>query len=263
MPHAAGLSYELHGREDAPWLVLSSGLGGAGGYWRPNLPALATSFRVLAYDQRGTGRSGGTPANDLSMADMAGDLAALLDALDVGRASLIGHALGAHIGLALALQAPGRLERIVAVNAWPRLDPMTDRCFDVRLELLRRSGPAAFLLAQPLFLYPATWISEHDAELRTEAQAQLATFHRFAVEARVAALRAFDPSDRLGGIDIPVLALAARDDLLVPWTASRRLAQALPRGEVQTLPWGGHACNVTDPEGFDRIVRPWLAGAST
>ena len=57
MPVAAGLHYETYGREDAPPLVLSSGLGGLASYWAPNVEALSERRRVIAYDQRGTGRS--------------------------------------------------------------------------------------------------------------------------------------------------------------------------------------------------------------
>ena len=257
MPVAAGLSYEVHGRGDGPPLVLSSGLGGAGGYWAPNLAALSARFRVLTYDQRGTGGSARDLQDPLRVEDMADDLLRLLDALGLARVSLVGHALGAHIGFALAAAAPGRLERLVAVNAWAEMDPLTERAFDVRLALLRHAGPEAFFLAQPLFLYPGTWISEHDAELRAEAARQLA--HHAgpdALERRIAALRAFRPD--LAGVTAPVLCLGAADDMLTPCTASGRLAAALPRGEAATLPWGGHACNVTDPDGFHAAVIPWL-----
>ncbi|CAN5228540.1 pyrimidine utilization protein D [soil metagenome] len=259
MPSAAGLHYDLHGRPDGETLILSSGLGGMGGYWAPNLRALSSRYRVLTYDQRGTGRSAGPLPADLTLDHMAGDLLGLMDALGVEHATLIGHALGAHIGLATALRAPGRLTRIVAINAWPSLDPLTARCFDVRLSLLRNSGPEAFLLAQPLFLYPPGWISEHDAQLRAEAAAQLTAFAGpEPIERRIAALRAFDPAPRLHEIDIPVLCVSAADDMLVPSSASQRLADALPQGALATFPWGGHACNVTDAEGFDAAVLAWL-----
>ncbi len=257
MPVAAGLSYEVHGREGDPPLVLSSGLGGAGDYWAPNLPALSARFRVVTYDQRGTGRSTGELPPSLRVEGMAEDLVGLLDALGLARVSLIGHALGAHIGFALAAAAPERLDRLVAVNAWAAMDALTERAFDVRLALLRHAGPEAFLLAQPLFLYPATWISEHDAELRAGAERQLVPYAGpDAIERRIAALRAFRPD--LARVTAPVLCLAAADDMLVPCTASGRLAAALPRGEAVTLPWGGHACNVTDPGGFHEAVIPWL-----
>ena len=259
MPVAAGLHYEVHGREGDPPLILSSGLGGAGAYWAQNLPALSQRFRVITYDQRGTGRTGGELPAELTLADMAGDLIGLMDALGVERASMIGHALGAHIGFALAAKQPHRIERIVAINAWPTLDPLTARCFDVRLSLLRDSGPAAFFLAQPLFLYPGAWISEHDAALKAEGAAQIALFAGpEIIERRVAALRAFTPD--LAKVTCPVLCLASADDMLVPASASQALAAGLPDGAHVTLPWGGHACNVTDPRGLEAAVIPWLGG---
>ncbi len=253
------VNHTWHGAPDGETLILSSGLGGMGGYWAPNLAALGAHHRVLTYDQLGTGGSAGPLPADLTLDQMAGDLVELMDALGIAHATLIGHALGAHIGLATALRAPGRLSRIVAINAWPALDPLTGRCFDVRLALLRNSGPEAFFLAQPLFLYPPGWISEHDAELRAEASAQLAAFSGAeTIERRIAALRAFDPALRLHEIDIPVLCVSAADDMLVPAAASERLAAALPQGAQLTFPWGGHACNVTDAEGFDSAVLAWL-----
>ena len=50
MPEAIGLYYEEHGPRDAPPLILSAGLGGAGAYWQPNLAALAERHRVVTYD---------------------------------------------------------------------------------------------------------------------------------------------------------------------------------------------------------------------
>ena len=81
MPVAAGLHYEVHGREGDPPLILSSGLGGAGAYWAQNLPALSQRFRVITYDQRGTGRTGGELPADLTLADMTDDLIGLMDGL--------------------------------------------------------------------------------------------------------------------------------------------------------------------------------------
>lgn len=260
MPVADGLYWEAHGLETAPALILSSGLGGAAGYWQPNLAALAARYRVIVYDQRGTGRSERMIAKPLSVAAMADDVLRLLDALDLPRATLVGHALGGHIGLALALAAPERLARLVVVNGWAALDPHSARCFDTRLHLLRDSGARAYLHAQPLFLYPPCWISAHGDALAAEEAAQLAHFPGAEmVERRIAAVRAFDVADRLGEIALPTLVVVSDDDMLVPPSASERLARGLANADLRRVP-GGHACTVTNADSFNAALIDWLDG---
>ena len=252
MPHAAGLWYEWHGPEQGEILILSPGLGGAGSYWAPNLAALSSRHRVLLYDHRGTGRSGTLPEGPTSIAAMAADVRALMDELDIRRPSFIGHAIGGLIGLELG----GVLARRVAVNAWPRLDPHTERCFDVRLDLLRAVGPEAYVRAQPVFLYPADWSSMNSGMLDVEAEHQLERFPPVeTVEKRIAAARAFELRP---GPACPTLLVAAADDVLVPALCSELLACELADTRVARLERGGHACNVTEPDAFNRLVLEFL-----
>jgi aminoacrylate hydrolase len=263
LAEAAGLYYELHGPEDAPPLVLSSGLGGSAIYWAPNLAAFATRFRVIAYDHRGTGRSDRTPLSTLSIQDMARDVTALLDHLGIARAHFVGHALGGLIGMALALDTPDRVARLVVVNGWARLEPHTQRCFDARLALLRHSGVTAYVRAQSIFLYPANWLTLHAPQFAAEEPALIAHSPEAAViEQRIAAVCSFDIQDRLAGIIPPLLAVSSGDDILVPSVASTRIVDRLSsgnRGAEYMMRWGGHACNVTDPDTFNSIVPGWLA----
>jgi aminoacrylate hydrolase len=260
LPEAAGLYYETHGDPEAPPLILSSGLGGSAAYWAPNIPDLAKRFRVVAYDHRSTGRSD-QALPDASIGEMAKDVLALMDALGIENADVIGHALGGHVALELARIAPERAGRLVIVNGWASLDPQTARCFEVRLTLLRSAGARAYLHAQPLFLFPATWLSEHDAALREELETHLAHWPGDdTIEARVSAVSAFDCRAWAPAIQSPTLLISAADDLLVPWTNSVRLAELLAAPFNMHLPWGGHACNVTVPETFNRDVAAWLTG---
>ena len=257
MPHIAGLHYESHG--SGPPVILSAGLGGSGNYWLPNLPALAANHRVILYDHRGTGRSDRTLPETVTVEQMGQDLLALIHGLGLEKATVIGHAAGAVAGLAAALESPRRIDRLVLVNGWSRPDPHFARCFDARLALLRHSGPRAYLEAQPIFLFPANWISEHTAQLRVETEVHLAHFAGADVyEKRIAALRAFDADARLHEIAVPVLALAAEDDMLVPSNCSRRLAEGIEGARLAMMGWGGHGCNVTYPTGFERHVLEFL-----
>lgn len=255
MPEATGLYYELHGKSDAPPLILSSGLGGSASYWAPNIPALAEHFRVIAYDHRGTGRSD----RALPHVDLSADVVAVMDALTIERAHVIGHAAGAAAALTLALDAPHRLDRVVLVNGWGRPDPHFIRCFDARLALLRNSGVEAYVRAQPIFLYPAEWSSQHSAALDREAEHQITDFPAIeALERRIDFLRRFDISDRFERFDTPMLALAAADDMLVPASCSRALAKHITTCGFALMERGGHACNITDPAIFNRLALEFL-----
>ncbi|MEA3050103.1 MAG: aminoacrylate hydrolase [Sphingomonadales bacterium] len=257
MPLAGGLWYEWHGPEEGAVVILSPGLGGSAHYWAPNLPALEERYRLLLYDHRGTGRSD-RELPDASVEAMADDILALMDSLAIARASLIGHAAGGVAGLALALKAPDRLDGVVAVNAWVRPDRHFLRCFEIRLALLRDSGVEAYLRAQPLFLYPANWISDNLDRLDEEAAHQLASFPgRDTVERRIAALAAFDIGDRIGDFRVPILALSARDDMLVPSHCIDAFYDIVG-ASAGVMGVGGHACNVTEPEQFALFVRNFL-----
>lgn len=260
------LGYALSGRRDAEaeTVVLSAGLGGAAAFWAPQMAALEAHYQVLAYDHRGTGANAGPLPAPYSIAQMAADVVAMLDDASIQRAHVVGHALGGLVGLQLGLDTPGRLRSLILVNSWARLDPHTARCFEARLALLRHVGPEAYVRAQPIFLYPAAWQSAHADRMARDDAHGIAHFQGApALEARVAALQAFDVALRLGAIGVPTLLAASRDDVLVPYTCSQTLAEGLPNATLSLIPEGGHGFTVTEAAAFNDAMLRFLAGAAT
>lgn len=264
MPKTAdGLYWEEAGRADGEAVILSPGLGGSGGFWAPQMAALGKRYRIILYDHRGTGRSVRTLTEPHSVDAMAEDIRIVLDAAKVKAAHVVGHAAGGLAGLALALKAPKRVKSLTVVNGWSRPDPHSARCFEARIELLKKSGRRAFVRAQPIFLYPATWISENTERLDREEVHHLKAFPSVdVVLKRIAAVVAFDIDARLPKITAPVLVSASRDDMLVPVTCSDRLAERLPNATLDVMDWGGHAMSVTDPERFNSALLTFLDSAS-
>lgn len=258
---AQGLHYEVHeGPSGAPAVILSAGLGGSGAFWAPQMAALTQRFTVVLYDHRGTGRSVRTLTEPHSVDAMADDIVAVMDALDLPRAHVVGHAAGGLAGLSLALRYPDRLRRLAVVNGWSRPDPYIARCFSTRLRLLIDSGAQAYVHAQPLFLYPANWISENHQRLEVEEVHHLASFPaREVMLARIDALLAFDIDARLGEIAAPVLVSASADDMLIPVLCSQRLAEGLPNATLDIVPWGGHGFTVTAPRAFNETLVAFLS----
>ncbi|HRD29460.1 MAG TPA: pyrimidine utilization protein D [Caulobacter sp.] len=261
---ADGLYYELHdaGPDDPrEVVVLSAGLGGSGAFWAPQMAALTARFRVLLYDHRGTARSARTLRAGHRVSHMADDIVAVLDDLGLAKVHLVGHAAGGLAGLALALDHPDRLDRLVVVNGWAAPDPHVARVFATRLRLLNDSGPEAYVHAQPLFLYPADWISENHDRLALEEPHHVAGFPTPEVMlARIQALLDFDIDARLPEITAPVLVSASADDTLVPVSCSRRLAARLPHATLDIVPWGGHGFTVTAPDAFNASLVAFLGG---
>jgi len=244
---------------DAPTLVLSAGLGGSGSFWQPQFASLNEHFHLMIYDHRGTARSGGELPPNYHLRDMANDVVQLLQEHQIQQCYFVGHALGGMIGLQLALDHPHLLQKLVVVNGWPVLDSQTRRCFEVRKDLLLNSGVAAYVRAQPLFLYPADWLSQHATLLAAEQVQQEEHFQGVqTLLSRLQALMNADFRDQLGQITTPTLALSAKDDLLVPYHCSQSLAEALPNGELAEMTYGGHAMSVTNSNVFNRLLLAWL-----
>ncbi len=253
--------FEVHGRNepDAQTILLSSGLGGSGAYWAPQMEMLQRHFRVVIYDHRGTGRTGGEVQQDGGISAMADDVLEIASELNLEAFHFMGHALGGLIGLDIALRKPGLIDRLVLINAWSKADAHSGRCFDTRISLLENSGVEAFVKAQPLFLYPAVWMSENAERLARDDAHGIAHFQgRDNVLRRIAALRAFDVDERLGEIENRTLVVAAKDDLLVPYTRSLRLIEGLPNAELIVFDEGAHAVNITDAARFNTGLEKFL-----
>jgi aminoacrylate hydrolase len=255
------MRFEVTGRPGGEAVVLSAGLGGAAGFWAPQRAALEEHFQVVAFDQRGTGRNAEPLPDDYTIGHMADDVVQVLDAAGIERAHFLGHALGGLVGLDLARRHPSRLGRFVPVNAWAKVERHSERCFDIRIGILKSQGPAAYVAAQPLFLHTAPYMAEHYEKLDAEIAHGTAHFQGEAnLLRRIAALRAFDARTDLAEITAPTLVAASRDDLLVPWTASKALAEELPDARLWVTETGGHAFTVEQPEVFNPVLIDFLLG---
>ncbi|WP_200863658.1 pyrimidine utilization protein D [Asticcacaulis sp. AC460] len=251
-----GLAVTVYGSGEP--VIMSAGLGGLGAYWRPQLSALS-GYQVVLYDHRGTGESARDIGDDYSAADLADDLYRIITGLDLDSAHVVGHAAGGIAGLQLALDRPQVVKSLTVVNGWAKADRHFKRCFDIRLGIYEAGGPEAYLRAQPIFLFPAEWISAHLDELDAQAAHHAAGFQSEAtLRARIRALAEFDISQKLEEIQTPTLVIAALDDMLVPVRSSVALSDGLPDSQFVGLPWGGHACNVTVPEDFNGYLTEFL-----
>lgn len=246
--------------DGAPAVVLIAGLGGGGSYWLPQLARLEQEYQVVCYDQRGTGNNPDTLPEGYSMAQMAQELAQALASAGISRYCVVGHALGALIGLQLALDNPDTVTALVCVNGWLSLNAHTRRCFQIRERLLHAGGAQAWVEAQPLFLYPADWMAARAPRMEAEESLALAHFQgKHNLLRRLTALKQANFSRHAARIRCPVHIICSADDLLVPSVCSSELQAALPGSQKVVMRQGGHACNVTEPDTFNTLLLNGLA----
>lgn len=251
--------YEVHGSRGTA-VLMAAGMGGSGRFWQLQVDALAQRHRVVLYDQVGTGSSSRKMGVELSVARMARDMLAVLNAQGLSAAHVVGHAIGGIIGLSLAACAPARVLSLTVINAWAQADAHLKRCFEVRKDILQHSGPLAYLRAQPLFLYPPRWISDNDAYLNDELSGQLAAFPATSTMLnRINLFLNFDAMPLLPLVHTPCLIMAARDDALVPCHLSNALQAALPTARLEIIDSGAHAFTHVHPERFSELLLSYLA----
>jgi len=171
--------------------------------------------------------------------------------------------LGGLVGLDLALRYPDRVDSLILVNAWPKIDSSTERCFAMRLALLEHAGVEAYVRAQPIFLYPSWWLSQHRDKITQDDAHGVEHFQGTSnLLKRVRALLSYDASTELARIQLPTLVTAARDDVLVPYTSSLALSAAIAGSRLSVVAEGGHAFSVTNASSFNSLVSGFLAEVS-
>lgn len=236
----------------AEYLVLSSGLGGHGAFWQPQIEFFRRYFHVFIYDQEGCHADSHILKQPYCIEDLALQLLHLLKQAKIEDFHFIGHALGGFIGAELArliTDTEMSVSSLTILNAWNRLDPHTAKCFRTRIALLKHAGVQAYVEAQALFLYPPAWISTHIDLLKQQEQSYIQHFPPTAnVFTRLQALMDYELKHQTIEAlqNIPVNLIAQQDDFLVPYQQSQALAAQLPHAVLKLMQTGGHAATVTE-----------------
>ncbi|MET0276777.1 MAG: alpha/beta hydrolase [Pseudorhodoplanes sp.] len=263
MPMAEAEGAELYWESsgDGPPLILAAGLGGVHGYWQPNRAELERHFTLYLFDQRGTGKS--SRVKVASIEQMAGDLIAIMDAAGLPTAHYLGHSTGGAIGVAAALDHPGRLKSLMIYASTTHGDPYRHRIFDLRRQIHAGLGAEAYGKYTSLLLYPPYWINaHHDTLMEAEIAAARQLGDAEVQASRLDAILAFDPRARLSRIWIPTLIICADDDILTPRYFSEDFAARIPNAKTHFAERGGHALSRTEPELFNQIAIEFFRGVS-
>jgi 3-oxoadipate enol-lactonase len=226
------------------------------------LSAVATRLgaraQILVPDLRGFGDS--ELDGQYSIADLADDMAQLLDQLGVERAVMGGISMGGYVSLAFAVRHPGRLLGLVLADTRAGADSAEARSArDQAIALVRSSGVAAYLDAQlPRLLAPSA-----SEEIREQVRS-LGAQRPEAVLAALEALR--DRPDRLPelpAITCPALILVGAEDVVTPPAEAAVMTTAIPRAVLVEIPGAGHLANLEAPVPFAQAIAGFLSRTPT
>jgi pimeloyl-ACP methyl ester carboxylesterase len=259
--------YEEHG--SGPPIVWIPGTGLRGSTWEPQVAYFRETHRCLTVDLRGSGgtrTAAGAPAaqgsdSQLTVATLASDTAAWLDAIGVSRAIVAGLSLGSAVAQELALSRPDLVSGLILLATWSstKREHHIRRHFESRLYALEH-GPLD-VYAQFAFWMSAPSLYDHEPERQAEVERLLAT-HMSADPAGVAGHFLADLShetrDRLPLVACPTLVVHGAEDLItLPWY-NRTVAELIPGATYATVPGAGHLAWLERPGEVNDIIASFL-----
>ena len=252
------LHYEVLGRASAPAVLMIQGLGADKHGWDMQRLVLATRYRVVALDNRGAGRSD-KPFGTYTLEQMAADAIAVLDAVGIERAHVVGASMGGAISQIVGLKYPDRVISLTLActacrnHPWRRellqgwATTANERGMGAMAAEAARwvIGPRSFRRLLPTF----GWLGP---------LAMGRTAHAFV--AQVKAILEVDESvsELLETVDIPTLVMVGNQDILTPRGDSEEIADRMPNAELVVISGAAHGFMVEHASTFNRVLLEFL-----
>jgi 3-oxoadipate enol-lactonase len=247
------INYELTGPANAPALVLSNSLGSNFGMWDAQMPALAKTYRVLRYDTRGHGQSEVTPG-PYTFEQLARDVLALADSLNIDTFSFCGLSMGGVTGLWIALHEVKRLHKLVLCSTGAKIG--TADAWNARIEAVRKNGTKSIAAATMERWFTAPF-REREPQTIERIQNTLANTDSEGYIACCEALRDTDLRNQVASISVPTLVISATHDPAAPPSDGQFLAKKSAASRYLELD-AAHLSNIEQSEKFTHEVSQFL-----
>ncbi|MCB1463679.1 MAG: 3-oxoadipate enol-lactonase [Nitratireductor sp.] len=262
--HHAHITAPLDNTGEAPTIVFANSLGSDCRIWDEVIADLAVDYGVVLYDKRGHGLSdigpiGEKPASH-AMADHVGDLAGLLDHLEVSNAIICGLSVGGMIAQGLYASRPDLVRALVLCDTAHRIGSL--EAWNARIEAVTRDGIAS--IAGSIL---ERWFTP---AFRDEANPEFAGARNMLVRTPVegyvgtcAALRDTDYTDLAGRIDVPVMCVVGAEDGSTPPELVRSLADLVPGARFEVIEDAAHLPCIERPDVFADLIRDFISDLET
>lgn len=253
------INYRIDGPEGADWIILSNSLATDLRLWDAEVEYLSQSMRVLRYDTRGHGQSDASPA-PYTFDLLCGDLVALMDHLSIEKADIMGISLGGMIALAMGINHPERVGRILCCDARADAPAPYKAIWDGNIARLHSDGLAT--LCEPTL---QRWFTEPflaEAANKPKLDVVRAMFNATApdgYEGVARCLQSLDLLADLSKITQPVLYVTGAGDMAAPVAVMQAMSDATPNSRFDVIESAAHLSNLEQPKAFEMIISDFLA----
>jgi pimeloyl-ACP methyl ester carboxylesterase len=243
-------------------LVMIRGVGSNVDHWYEQIPVLSKKYQLLVFDNRGIARTS-DPGGSFSTKDMAADTVALMEAVGIKKAHVLGYSMGGMTAQELALTYPAKISGLILVatdcGISLRIEarPEYSRLFT---EMIRLGTNEAKTAAADCLFAKQTFESRPDIIQRYAEVSLRFPASRKTLERQWEAITRHDACGRLQNITAPTLVITGSEDVLIPPENSRALAERIPDAQLCLIDGGGHLFVVEQPQQFNEAVFGFLDG---
>ncbi len=260
MPHivinTAKIYYEIHGDGEREPLVLIAGYGCDHTIWLPLLEKLSKHFKVLIFDNRGSGQTTDDDRN-FTLFDLAEDCIKLMQSLNFNHSHVLGHSMGGDIAQLIAIHQGHFINKLGLLNCQSNMNAVSSKVLEGIVKLQRASVDLALIM--DVFVpwgFSAEFLSDNE-KVALQKKRMIEYPYRQTLrgnERQLAALQGFDSRDSLQKILQPTFILGCDKDLLVLPDEIEFLHQKIKNSQLKML-HGSHLQIFETPEpGIDIII---------
>ena len=250
--------YEIIGQGEP--LVMIRGISSNVDHWYEQVPVLSKKYRLLIFDNRGIARTS-DPGGSFSTRDMAADTVALMEAVGIDKAHVLGYSMGGMIAQEMALTHPQKVHGLILVStdcgislrikAKPEFSGLFTEMIRLGTNEAKQAAAACLFSKQTLETRPD--IIQRYAEVSARFPASQHTLSR-----QWAAITRHDACDRLADISSPTLVITGSEDELIPPENAKVMAERIPDAQMISIDGGGHQFLLEQPEAFNEAVMGFL-----
>ena len=236
-------------------LVFVHGFTTTAEFWREQVEAFSSRYRVIRINLPGHGVSPRPDRRSYTIPAFANDILAVYRALEIDEAILVGLSMGGTVAQSFTLSHPERVRVLVLVGATPH-----GLGEDVNVENVLKAIDDLGVVQASQNVIERSFGSSASRELVEFARQEVAQTPAFVAREAIVSLNASDSRARLHDIHVPTLVVVGKEDIITPPGESVILSKGIPESRLEIIRDAGHFPMLEQPQVFNRILKDFLDG---